>query len=78
MVKNVTTNGKLLSKKFTEMELLLLLFSIIIRFTGDYSYIPEKGLEVLIGIARFWHQRANFSTGQKSIRDSWSYWSKRI
>jgi maltose phosphorylase len=31
------------------------------RFTGDYSYIPEKGLEVLIAIARFWHQRANFS-----------------
>ncbi|OYU84652.1 MAG: family 65 glycosyl hydrolase [Flavobacterium sp. BFFFF2] len=34
------------------------------RFTGDYSYIPEKGLEVLIGIARFWHQRATFSTNQ--------------
>ena len=32
------------------------------RFTNDYSYIPEKGLEVLIGIARFWHQRATFST----------------
>ena len=31
------------------------------RYTGDYSYIPEKGLEVLIGIARFWHQRASFS-----------------
>ena len=31
------------------------------RFTGDYSYIPEKGLEVLIGIARFWQQRATFS-----------------
>ena len=31
------------------------------RFTGDYSYIPEKGLEVLIGIARFWNQRATFS-----------------
>ena len=31
------------------------------RFTGDYSYIPEMGLEVLIGIARFWHQRVNFS-----------------
>lgn len=31
------------------------------RYTGDYSYIPEKGLEVLIAIARFWHQRANFS-----------------
>ncbi|HLP65325.1 glycoside hydrolase family 65 protein [Flavobacterium sp.] len=32
------------------------------RYTGDYSYIPEKGLEVLIGIARFWHQRASYST----------------
>jgi maltose phosphorylase len=31
------------------------------RFTGDYSYIPEMGLEVLIGIARFWFQRANYS-----------------
>ncbi len=31
------------------------------RYTGDYSYIPEKGLEVLIGIARFWHQRATYS-----------------
>ncbi|MUU78744.1 glycoside hydrolase family 65 protein [Winogradskyella endarachnes] len=35
------------------------------RYTGDFSYIPEMGLEVLIGIARFWHQRANFS-GQKN------------
>ena len=32
-----------------------------VRFTGDYSYVPEMGLEVLIGIARFWHQRANYS-----------------
>ena len=31
------------------------------RYTGDYSYIPEMGLEVLIGIARFWFQRASFS-----------------
>ncbi|SFN39546.1 maltose phosphorylase [Bizionia echini] len=31
------------------------------RFTNDYSYIPEKGLEVLIGIARFWQQRSTFS-----------------
>ncbi|MBT8286562.1 MAG: glycoside hydrolase family 65 protein [Flavobacteriaceae bacterium] len=31
------------------------------RYTGDYSYIPEKGMEVLIAIARFWHQRATFS-----------------
>lgn len=34
------------------------------RFTGDYSYIPEKGLEVLIAIARFWQQRATFSTAK--------------
>ncbi|MAD97192.1 MAG: family 65 glycosyl hydrolase [Flavobacteriaceae bacterium] len=32
------------------------------RYTNDLTYIPEKGLEVLIGIARFWHQRANYST----------------
>jgi len=32
-----------------------------VRFTGDYIYIPEKGLEVLIAIARFWSQRATFS-----------------
>jgi maltose phosphorylase len=31
------------------------------RYTSDYSYIPEMGLEVLIGISRFWHQRVNFS-----------------
>ncbi|MCM4155618.1 glycoside hydrolase family 65 protein [Gramella sp. AN32] len=32
-----------------------------VRFTGDFSYIPEKGLEVMIAVARFWNQRANFS-----------------
>ena len=37
------------------------------RFTGDYSYIPEKGLEVLIGIARFWHQRATYSTSKNQF-----------
>ena len=26
------------------------------------AYIPEKGLEVMIAIARFWQQRANYST----------------
>lgn len=35
------------------------------RFTGDDSYIPEKGLEVLIAIARFWYQRATFSEDKK-------------
>lgn len=32
-----------------------------VDFTGDYGYIPEKGLEVMIAIARFWQQRANYS-----------------
>ena len=31
------------------------------RYTGDYSYTVEKGLEVLIAISRFWHQRATYS-----------------
>ena len=34
------------------------------RYTGDFSYITEMGLEVLIGIARFWNQRATFSTAK--------------
>lgn len=38
------------------------------RFTGDYSYIPEKGLEVLIAIARFWHQRATFSSDKNKFQ----------
>ena len=37
------------------------------RFTGDYSYIPEMGLEVLIGISRFWHQRANYSESKEKF-----------
>jgi maltose phosphorylase len=35
------------------------------RFTGDTTYIPEMGLEVIIGVARFWKQRATFSTKKK-------------
>ena len=31
------------------------------RYTGDESYLLESGIEVLIGIARFWAQRVNFS-----------------
>jgi len=37
-----------------------------VRFTGDYSYIPEMGLEVLIAIARFWKQRVNYSEDKKA------------
>jgi maltose phosphorylase len=32
-----------------------------IRHTGDDNYLVKYGLEVLIGIARFWSQRVNYS-----------------
>lgn len=32
-----------------------------IRYTGDQAYLAKYGLEVLIGIARFWAQRVNWS-----------------
>ena len=32
-----------------------------IRYTGDTDHLQSHGLEVLIGIARFWSQRVNFS-----------------
>lgn len=32
-----------------------------VNYTGNYNYIPEKGLESMIAIARFWAQRVNFS-----------------
>ena len=31
------------------------------RYTGDESYLKDYGIEVLIGIARFWAQRVSFS-----------------
>jgi maltose phosphorylase len=33
-----------------------------IRYTGDEHYLTEYGLEVLIGISRFWAQRINWSS----------------
>jgi len=36
-----------------------------IRYTGDESYLFDYGLEVLIGIARFWKQRVNWSTDKQ-------------
>ena len=35
-----------------------------VNFTQDFEYIPKYGLEVIIAVARFWHQRANFSTAK--------------
>jgi maltose phosphorylase len=37
-----------------------------IRYTGDQSYLAAYGLEVLIGIARFWKQRVNWSEEKNS------------
>ena len=36
-----------------------------IRYTGDEKYLTEFGLEVLIGISRFWAQRITFSEAKK-------------
>jgi maltose phosphorylase len=36
-----------------------------IRHTGDTEYLADYGLEVLIGISRFWSQRATFSENLK-------------
>jgi len=36
-----------------------------ITYTGDTSYMGKYGLEVLIGISRFWSQRVHFSEKRK-------------
>ncbi len=35
------------------------------RYTGDNTYINDYGLEVLLGIARFWAQRVSFSESRQ-------------
>ena len=35
------------------------------RYYGDENYLAEYGLEVLIGIARFWAQRVNWSAAKE-------------
>ncbi|MGB0839052.1 MAG: family 65 glycosyl hydrolase domain-containing protein [Chitinophagales bacterium] len=36
-----------------------------VRYTGDAAYLADYGLEVLIGIARFWAQRVSFSEAKQ-------------
>jgi maltose phosphorylase len=36
-----------------------------IRYTGDKSYLAEYGIDVLVGIARFWSQRVHWSEAKK-------------
>ncbi len=38
-----------------------------IRYTGDQDYLFDYGLEVLIGIARFWKQRVNWSAEKQQF-----------
>jgi len=33
-----------------------------VNYTDDYSYVQEYGMEVIVAVARFWHQRSNFSS----------------
>ena len=37
-----------------------------VRYTGDSDYIKDYGIEVLIGIARFWAQRVSFSAEKEN------------
>ena len=38
-----------------------------IRYTGEKGYLAEYGTEVLVGIARFWAQRVNWSADKKQF-----------
>jgi hypothetical protein len=64
MAKSATTNGKLRLKKFIAPVLWLTPCAITSTIQDDKNYLAEYGLEVLIGIARFWAQRVNWS-GEK-------------
>lgn len=37
-----------------------------IEYTGDKNYLAEFGFDVLLGIARFWAQRVNWSTSKNA------------
>jgi len=38
-----------------------------VRYTGDENYLNDYGLEVLIGVSRFWKQRVNWSKAQNKF-----------
>ena len=65
MAKNAITNGRSPSKRSTATALLLLQFLTTIVLPGITVIFPKKDWEVLIGIARFWHQRATYSDAKK-------------
>jgi len=36
-----------------------------VNYTNDFDYLATYGIEVMIAVARFWHQRANYSKQKK-------------
>lgn len=38
-----------------------------LNYTNDVQYVADYGLEVMIAVARFWHQRANFSVDKNKF-----------
>jgi maltose phosphorylase len=38
-----------------------------VNFTQDFDYVVKNGIEVMIAISRFWHQRANWSEAKKQF-----------
>ena len=38
-----------------------------VNYTQDFNYVVKFGLEVMIAIARFWHQRATFSKAKNQF-----------
>ena len=47
-----------------------------VRFTGDQTYIPEMGFEVLLAIARFWIQKSKLFYSKRKICYTRSNWTK--
>ena len=42
-----------------------------VNYTGDQDYLRTHGFAVLLGVARFWQQRVQWST-DKTLTSSWA------
>jgi maltose phosphorylase len=45
-------------------------------YSGKKDYVENKGIDVLVGIARFWAQRMSFSNRQKPVCYFRCHWTK--
>ena len=59
--RNVTTNGKLHLKKFIGTAAIAQAIKKYVTTTGNYKFLENKGIKILIAISRFWQQRVNYS-----------------